>query len=481
MAWLRHASVKVKLILASVLGSGTALVIVGAVIISCNFMELRKTLVRRMSVQADLVGANCLSALLFTDPKSALATLAALRADPHILAAALYGGDRRLFAAYRRDASSASLLTGDVLTDANEGYRLGDQRLLLSRSVLFDRKRIGTVVIASDLTEISASTRRDFAIVSSVLLASLLIALAISSRLQRDISQPIVHLAETARRISTEKDFSVRASGDSDDEIGALVRAFNEMLEEIRQQEVELRAARDELELRVAERTTQLEAANRELEAFSYSVSHDLRAPLRSIDGFSQALLEDCAEALDERGRQHLQRTRAAAKRMGQLIDDLLSLSRLTRGEMKREPVDLSDLAQSTAAEIARSQPERKVEIKIADDLVARGDGQLLRVALENLFRNAWKFTRHRAIAHIEFGSVRQNGTRVFFLRDDGAGFDMTYSEKLFGAFQRLHSAKDFEGTGIGLATVARIIRRHGGRVWAEGKTDEGATFYFTL
>ena len=481
MPLFRGASVKVKLILASVLGSGAALLVAGAVIIGDDLIQLRKAMVRRMSVQADIVGANCISGLLFNDPKSAEATLAALKADPRILAAGLYTPDRQLFATYLRDPASAKHITEAGWGDTDEGSRLQADRLLSSRSILFDRKTIGTVVIVSDLSELTTSMTRGVTIVGTVLLASLLIAFAISSRLQRDISQPILHLAETARRVSLEKDFSVRATGDRGDEIGELVRAFNEMLEEIRQQEVALRAARDELELRVAERTTQLEASNRELEAFSYSVSHDLRAPLRSIDGFSQALLEDCADMLDERGKEHLQRTRAAAKRMGQLIDDLLSLSRVTRGEMTRESVDLTELAKSTAAEIGRGQPERKVECKIAEGLVARGDRRLLGVVLENLLRNAWKFTRHRAIAHIEFGSKQQNGTRLFYLRDDGAGFDMAYSEKLFGAFQRLHSTNDFEGMGIGLATVARIVRRHGGRVWAEGETDKGATFYFTL
>ncbi len=236
---------------------------------------------------------------------------------------------------------------------------------------------------------------------------------------------------------------------------------------------------RSEAQLRRA--NEEAEAANRELEAFSYSVSHDLRAPLRSIDGFSQALLEDCGDRLDERGRQDLERVRAATRRMGQLIDDLLSLSGVARVEMRRSTVDLSGLARRIAAELEKGQPERKVEFKIAGGLVADGDGRLLKVALENLLRNAWKFTGKRPVAHIEFGATQDDGRRAFFVRDDGAGFDMAYADKLFGAFQRLHSTQDFEGTGIGLATVARIVQRHGGRVWSEGAVDRGATFYFTL
>ena len=236
-----------------------------------------------------------------------------------------------------------------------------------------------------------------------------------------------------------------------------------------------------ELEQRVRERTAQLEATNKELESFSYSVSHDLRAPLRSIDGFSQALLEDYGDRLDEEGQDYLRRVRLASQRMAQLIDDLLNLSRLTRAEMRREMVDLSALAREIAAELRRSQRQREATFVIAGGLVAEGDGRLLRIALENLLGNAWKFTAGRPHARIEFGATTDHDRPVYFVRDNGAGFDMAYADKLFGAFQRLHAVTEFEGTGIGVATVQRIIHRHGGRIWAEGAVDQGATFYFTL
>jgi light-regulated signal transduction histidine kinase (bacteriophytochrome) len=242
-----------------------------------------------------------------------------------------------------------------------------------------------------------------------------------------------------------------------------------------------IRQLNDELEQRVRERTAQLEAANQELEAFAYSVSHDLRAPLRSIDGFSQALLEDYRDTLDAEGQDYLQRVRAASQRMGQLIDDLLKLSRVTRQEMRRERVDLSALAHEIAAELCEAEPERNVELTIAAGLVAQGDPQLLRLVLENLLDNAWKFTRKCSQAMIEFNISEQDDEQVYYVRDNGAGFDMQYADKLFGAFQRLHNAGEFEGVGVGLATVQRIIRRHGGRVWADAQPDNGATFYFTL
>ncbi|MCG3206938.1 MAG: Adaptive-response sensory-kinase SasA [Anaerolineae bacterium] len=237
-----------------------------------------------------------------------------------------------------------------------------------------------------------------------------------------------------------------------------------------------------ELEDRVKERTAQLEATNKELEAFAYSVSHDLRAPLRSIDGFSQALQEDYADSMDSEAHRYLQRVRAASQRMAQLIDDLLMLSRLTRSEMRPERVNLSALARSIAAELCAAEPDRQVEFVIAPDVVVTADAHLMRVALENLLGNAFKFTAKQAAARIEFGVLPQpKDHAVYFVRDDGAGFDMAYIDKLFGAFQRLHTPAEFSGTGIGLATVQRIIHRHGGRVWAEGAVNQGATFYFTL
>jgi len=223
------------------------------------------------------------------------------------------------------------------------------------------------------------------------------------------------------------------------------------------------------------------EASNKELEAFSYSVSHDLRAPLRGIDGFSEALLDDYRDKLDATGKNYLERIRAGTQRMGSLIDDILKLSRVSRAELKRESIDLSEMVQAILLTVRQNNPARDVKVSIQKDIIIDGDRHLLEIALTNLIDNAWKFTGKTKNARIEFGTLLKDGKPVIFIRDNGVGFDMAYVDKLFGAFQRLHKIAEFPGTGIGLATVKRIITRHGGEVWAESEVGKGATFYFTL
>ncbi|HEY3415553.1 MAG TPA: PAS domain S-box protein [Armatimonadota bacterium] len=258
---------------------------------------------------------------------------------------------------------------------------------------------------------------------------------------------------------------------------GMLVTASIRDITARKQAEAEIQRLNSELQQHVE----QLKTTNKELEAFSYSVSHDLRAPLRSIDGFSKVLLERYEQQLDERGQDYLNRVRAAAQRMARLIDDMLNLSRIGRAEMHLETVDLGAVASSIIEELRQRDPERQVEVVMQPEMVVMGDPALLRIVLVNLLSNAWKFTGKREDARIEIGQELSNGERVFFVRDNGAGFDMAYADKLFSPFQRLHTEEEFPGTGIGLAIVQRILARHGGRVWAEGVEGQGATFYFTL
>ncbi len=250
---------------------------------------------------------------------------------------------------------------------------------------------------------------------------------------------------------------------------------------QLKRAEEQVRALNADLELRVAARTRELEIANNELESFAYSVSHDLRAPLRAIEGFSSLIEKDYRAQLDERAQDYFRRVRGGAVRMGRLIDDLLNLSRISRQEMQIGEINLSALASEIVEDLQVANPERKVEWIIAPEVKANGDLGLLRAVLQNLIGNAWKYSSKVEAAHIEFGVSSEDGRVAYFVRDNGAGFDMAYADKLFGAFQRLHSPEEFPGTGIGLATVKRIIHRHGGEVWAEGKASEGATFYFSL
>ena len=298
-----------------------------------------------------------------------------------------------------------------------------------------------------------------------VVLGVVVIAVAVLAWLfiSAKVIRPITELSAATEKVAA-GDFSGALPVGSDDELGELTRHFNTMI-----------AARGRA-------WQELQTANKELNAFAHSVSHDLRTPLRAINGFSVALLEDHGEKLNEEGKDMLRRVRVASDRLAALIDAMLALTRITRRDIRVERVDLGALAQSVADALREAEPERQASILLpAEELEARGDRELLRVVLENLLGNAWKFTSRQPQAQIEFGVTQVNGERAYFVRDDGAGFDMAYADKLFGAFERLHRQDEFPGTGIGLATVERIVRRHGGRVWAEGAVNQGATFFFTL
>jgi PAS domain S-box-containing protein len=286
----------------------------------------------------------------------------------------------------------------------------------------------------------------------------------------------VMHFHKDGHEFPLDVSASLIQSGDE-----PLIQALHRDMTERKQAEAEIRRINAELELHVEQRTHELQVANRELESFAYSVSHDLRAPLRAIEGFSQLIETEYAAHLDERGKDYFRRIRGGATRMANLIDDLLKLSRISRQKMERESVDLSALVREAADDLSGAEPERRVEWVIAPQVTVNGDRGLLRVVVQNLIGNAWKYSSKRENARIEFGVGEGEGRPACFVRDNGAGFDMAYADKLFGAFQRLHSPGEFPGTGIGLATVKRIIHRHGGEVRAEGKVGEGAIFYFTL
>ncbi|MFC6669250.1 sensor histidine kinase [Marinobacterium aestuariivivens] len=480
------------------LSTVTALLISGAVIIYYDLSDFRQRTLQDLRTQADLLGQASVAALQFDDADTATAQLSLLRLRPQILAATLYGVDGKAFARY--SAGGVTDLPLPTRVD-DTAYRIDGDRLLLSRPILFDGERLGFIYLLANYPY-RERLLRDVGIVVGVALFALAISMLISLWIQSRITRPVLRVSELARRVVEQRDYGLRADTGGDDEIGYLVQAFNDMLAEIgrrtaelessnrrlgeeiherRQASEEIRRLNAELEQRVQLRTAELENANKELEAFSYSVSHDLRAPLRSIDGFSQALLEDCLDSLDATGQDYLNRVRAAAQRMGVLIDDLLNLSRVSRAQLTLEPLDLSLLAREILAQLSEQEPERDVTVDIENGLLCRGDPRLIRVALENLLGNAWKYSARRERARIAFYLRDGEQGQAFCIEDNGAGFDMAYADRLFGAFQRLHDARDYPGTGVGLATVQRIIRRHGGDVWAEAEVDQGARFYFRL
>jgi signal transduction histidine kinase len=477
-----RTTIQRKLVIAIMLTSTAALVLTGGVLVAREAISLRSLLATELSTRAGILAANSSAALAFQNPEDARHVLAALRTDPSVVAAALYDDQNHLFATYPEGA------VPPVVPRVPGAPGSEKEHLVVYQRVVEGEKSLGTLYIKTDLRELNQGVRVHALVVLCAVLGSIGVAFGLSTWLQRRITKPVRILAEAAQAVSEGKDYSIRAQTGSDDELGLLAGAFNDMLAEIqvrdtalRKSEGRLRQLNADLEQRVAARTADLETSNRELEAFSYSVSHDLRAPLRAIDGFSKALLEDCGDTLGETGARHLDRVRNATRQMGLLIDDLLNLARLSRTEMLREPVDLGAVGREIAASLAQGQPERQVSFVISPDLTAEGDSQLLRVVLDNLLRNAWKFTSKHPTGRIEVGQTGSNGGRAFFVADDGAGFDMAHADLLFAPFQRLHRQSDFEGTGVGLATVQRIIHRHGGRLWAEGAVENGATFYFTL
>lgn len=488
MVTFRNATIRQKLTWMSALVSSIALLLAGGAFLAYHLVTFRSSLARTLAVQADTIGLNSVSALRFNDERSAEDTLSALRADGNIRTAAVYAADGRLFAAYVGAGIKAAIAPAVAPRQADTS-RFTGRTLEVYHPIVSEGERIGTVHLAYSLDALYADLARYIAITLVVLALSVVAALLVASRIQRSLSEPIAHLAEAARAVSREKDYSVRVERTKNrDELGVLIDAFNEMLVQIQVRDGEVEAGKqrfqklsEELEHRVQQRTAELEATNKELEAFTYSVSHDLRAPLRRIDGFANLLVEEHGVHLPDEAARYLTRVREGTRHMGQLVDDLLNLARVGRKELNLQVAGLSSIVERVAGVLKRETPDRVIEWKIQSLPFVECDPALIEVVFTNLLSNSVKYTRPRERAVIEVGAVQKNGQPVIFVRDNGVGFSMKYADKLFGVFQRLHRVEDFEGTGVGLATVQRILHKHGGTIWAEAALDKGACFYFTI
>jgi len=603
----RNRPIRQKL-MAIILGvTGAALLFTCAAFATYEFFSFRRSTVENLAMLGSVIAANSTASLAFDNPADATEILSALRAEKHVTAAVIYTDGGRVFATYpsaldRRAIPRPVLESKDQVTPAS---------VSTFRPIVASGHRLGTLYLEADLGAITERFRLLGTIAVAAIFGALVVAYVLSRKLQRQVSGPVVALAETARVISEQRDFSVRAVRFGDDELGRLTDAFNDMLGQLqerqralrdsearlravlnsalsavvltddlgrildwnaraekmfergrgevlgadlatilrpeqdadgsrsgmkrygaeansstakwpqemtalrrdgtefpvevainpivaggtinfcsfitditqrKQSEREIQTLNQQLAERIRQQVEKLENANKELESFSYSVSHDLRAPLRHIDGFTSMLTAHLGKQVDEKGKRYLSVINESARRMGRLIDDLLSFSRHGRVELKRTNVKLGDLVEEVRYQLQNEIAGRNIQWNIEPLPEVYGDVSMLRQVLANLLGNAVKYTRNRGEAVITIGSTPSPGREVIiFVRDNGAGFDPKYAGRLFGVFQRLHAESEFEGTGVGLANVQRILHRHGGRVWAEGKVDEGATFYFAL
>ena len=477
----RSGSIAAKLSWMNALVSGIALLLAYVSFVAYDLVTTRQAAVSSLTVEAQIIGTNSANAIQLNDKTSASATLSALSNSSDVAAAAIYKDSGELFAQYPTNGSTPIQPQAIPEDTLRSSFKSGIDVLVGSR-IVYQGKPVGVVYIQAHLTGLRQQAIRYAGITAAILLLCLGIALLIGTVFRKLLSEPIVALARTARLVSRYRDYSLRFDpAQSYDELMFLTEAFNEMLAEIQERDAALEQARNQLELRVEERTAQLRAANRELESFSYTVAHDLRGPLDIISNICYILNDQARNSPAGATDPMLARLAASVAEMSNLIDDLLNLSRATSAGLHLKRLDLSGMASAILDDLAAAQPDRIVKTVVQQGCHANADKGLMQVVLQNLLRNAWKFTGHKESSRIEFACISDGSQTIYFVRDNGAGFDQRMADKLFKPFQRLHTENEFSGTGIGLATVQRIIARHEGKIWAEGEVGMGATIYFTL
>lgn len=476
MTKFKDLPIRTKLISFIMISTLLSVFILSTVFVYQRYQSFKIQITDEFSAITQIIADRSNAAILFEDERALTEILSSLALHPQVILACTYNIDNDLLAEYVKTNGSKCPETPQIVVDHfSEAY------FHISEPINVDSEIGGHIYIQASTSKLVQEVMTTT--FSALFLSTLIIFLAFSFAryIQRFISNPLIELQQATENVSLEREAMPEVTKRNNDEIGSLVDAFNNMIKTIAKQNEIILAHTDNLELEVTERTKELALANKELEAFSYSVSHDLKAPLRTIEGFSLALEEDYGDQLDETALHYLSRVRAGSEKMSQLISNLLQLSRVTRLELNKQNVDMSSLANKILNDLKSDDHDRDVQIYIQKDLHATGDPVLIEILLDNLISNSWKYSKNIPLAMIEIGSQAHIGNTVFYIKDNGAGFDMKYANQLFKPFNRLHSAEEFDGTGIGLATVFRIIERHHGKVWANSEMNKGTTFYFTL